>query len=282
MSAILEGREVTAFEMSQFLDWLDKVRVGLWLGFRQLDKNFAGIDPNYHIDDRIGQYDRVLLVEKTDMPHKRLNISGVDGLSFALTPSAFVLTVNNYYFTNISYQFLLARRIGFPYPEKEELVPDGRLLIESMHEGRKRTTRPILRHPIRPGGVIVYQPMFKGGLVEPQTDLYDTEYVRSHSLDFNQGVGSLLVEDRYGLREKLSGESFSVEPSVTYPEIVHRFQASINVYQWQNWLATLLPYVGNLPKPYKNYVVQRWAASKRLNNALIAYCKLQLRRAQQP
>ena len=34
---ILDGIEIRSEELSLFLDWLDKVRVGLWLGMKQLD-----------------------------------------------------------------------------------------------------------------------------------------------------------------------------------------------------------------------------------------------------
>ena len=36
-------------ELILLLDWLDKVRVGLWLGYLYLDKNPLGIDPMFHI-----------------------------------------------------------------------------------------------------------------------------------------------------------------------------------------------------------------------------------------
>ena len=50
---ILNEEKVSAEELSCFLDWLDKVRIGLWLGMIQLDKNYANVDPNYHIETRI-------------------------------------------------------------------------------------------------------------------------------------------------------------------------------------------------------------------------------------
>ena len=118
---ILNGIEIRSEELSLFMDWLDKVRVGLWLGMKQLDDsndNSVMVEPKFHIDSRIGQYDRMLIVEKSDGQKLKLNFSGVDTLSFALTPSAFTLIVNNFYFTNISYMFFLSRRLGFPFPEK--------------------------------------------------------------------------------------------------------------------------------------------------------------------
>jgi hypothetical protein len=40
---MLAFQPVNSSELIVLLDWLDKVRVGMWLGFFYLDKNFVGI-----------------------------------------------------------------------------------------------------------------------------------------------------------------------------------------------------------------------------------------------
>src|SRR5436189_6336335 len=47
---LLEGIPVSGNEYIEFLDWLDKVRIGLWLGYYYLHKNPTGISPNFHIE----------------------------------------------------------------------------------------------------------------------------------------------------------------------------------------------------------------------------------------
>jgi len=37
LSDVLAGNEVTSIKLSILLDWMDKIRIGLWLGFNQLD-----------------------------------------------------------------------------------------------------------------------------------------------------------------------------------------------------------------------------------------------------
>jgi hypothetical protein len=277
LTDILGQRSVEATNLSMFLDWLDKVRVGLWLGFLQLDKNYASIDPTFHIDTRIGQYDRILVVEKTNTGRKRLNFMGVDCLSFSLMPSAFVLAVNNYYFTNVSCQFLLAHRLGFPYPSDERLMPDGRL-FSLINEGTNRVKRPVIRRPFRPGGVVIYQPMFKGGLIEPKVEVYDSEYVRENSLDVEGGIGKIFIERGELICKKGRGESCEITPGTVHVEDRHRFEAAVNVFEWQNWLASKLPNLSELDEGQRRHVKKRWRSAKRMNDALISYCKASLKR----
>lgn len=122
---ILNNEKISAIQVSTFLDWMDKVRVGVWLGFILLDKNHLNIEPNFHVEKRIGQFDRVLMIEKSTNHVDRLNFSGADSPSFTFTPSAFCLSINDYSFTNISYMFLLSRRMGFPYPTEIFAQPDS-------------------------------------------------------------------------------------------------------------------------------------------------------------
>ena len=53
-------------EWSTLLDWFDKIRIGLWLGYLYLDKNPLAISPHYHIEHRIRQHDRMLAIFKAD------------------------------------------------------------------------------------------------------------------------------------------------------------------------------------------------------------------------
>jgi hypothetical protein len=112
---LINEDSLSAPEFHYLLDWFDKIRVGLWLGFRYLDKDKAGVTPNFYIDQRIGINDRMFVVFKGDGNRKGLNFFGCDQPSFTYTPSCFGLRINNYCFINISCFELLARRIGFPY-----------------------------------------------------------------------------------------------------------------------------------------------------------------------
>lgn len=82
-------------DINILLDWLDKVRVGLWLAFLYLDKNPLGIEPEYHIETRIGANDRFVVICQTDYPKQFLSFIGPDFPAFQYTPSCFALLVNN-------------------------------------------------------------------------------------------------------------------------------------------------------------------------------------------
>ena len=71
------------------LSWFDKVRIGLWLGFYYLDKNYGGISPNFHIQTRIGSQDRMLHIVKVDNHEMELSFRGCDSIAFHFVPICF-------------------------------------------------------------------------------------------------------------------------------------------------------------------------------------------------
>jgi hypothetical protein len=196
------------------LDWFDKVRIGLWLGFNQLDNNYLEVDPKFHIDSRIGQYDRLLIVEKSDEIAQSLNFSGIDTPSFSFTPSAFTLTVNNYYFTNISYMFLFSRPLGFPYPREVSMLPDTEKFLADFSPGTNRIMLPIIRRVMPENGVRVYQPMFPGGLMDQHCEEYECDYVRKHALFPENGAGNIFVEEKRRVSEYFKGDLIRIQPNV--------------------------------------------------------------------
>ena len=93
------------------LRWFDKIRTGLWLGFYYLDKNIYNIIPNFHIRRRIDEKDRMLLIYKTHDTRKHLGFLCVTTPFFGYWPSCFGLIINQFYFVNISSDFLISRRL---------------------------------------------------------------------------------------------------------------------------------------------------------------------------
>lgn len=268
---LLAEDELTGAEISVLLDWLDKVRVGLWLGFNQLDKNYANIEPNFHIDKRIGQFDRLLFVEKSDSVRSRLNFGGVDTISFALTPSAFLLIINNFYLTNVSYMFFLSRRLGFPYPSAISMVPDSHMMKCDFNRGLGRIIKPILRKPIAENGIFFYQPMYAGGLFNDEpTDLYENnEFVRAHSMDHSAGVGSIFVEEGNRFAELRGEDKIRIQPKPQHNDEKKFIQSAINILEWQNWLDDQLPSRDGLPADQRKYINARLGIARRMNRTLI-------------
>jgi len=123
-SSALEGAAKTVFSkihsnqaLSQddavtLLDWLDKVRVGLWLWLLQINAAHHAIEPKFRISDRLGVKDRLVAIAKY-APHasmRGLAFWGVTEL-FQLMPSVIGLLINNLALISVSSEFLVARHL---------------------------------------------------------------------------------------------------------------------------------------------------------------------------
>lgn len=109
---LLESKLVTHNEFDLFLDWLDKIRVGIWLGQAQFYKK--EISPNFYINQRVGEKDRLCLIYKTNATEKGIGIIGTEVSLFSSMPSCFGLTINHLVIFNYSRELLLSKKNGFP------------------------------------------------------------------------------------------------------------------------------------------------------------------------
>lgn len=234
--------KVSPHDVSLLLDWFDKVRTGLWLGFNQLNQNVANIKPKFHITTRLGQYDRALFVAKADPAKNKLLTMGISPFVFEFNPSAFTLAVNGFYFTNISYNFLFSKEIGFPYPRKSWVQPYE--VYESttninIGPGKNKVARPFLQFPVGLNCLEFYQPMFKGGLFDRIAKEYDCEYVRQNSLDFEKGVGAIFRRVGTKIIRCLNNEEVEIVPHESYQDQTLYYKAAINTLKWQNYLFSI-------------------------------------------
>lgn len=269
LEKVLGNVPVVASELSLLMDWFDKVRVGLWLGFHQLSKNLLDVEPQFHIARRIGQFDRLLIVERYAPSTKRLNFGGADSPAFGITPSAFTLTVNDFLFTNISYSFLVSRRLGFPYPSECNMVHDRDGLMHTMQPARRRIMHPVIQRPMRERGVTFFQPMFPLDLADGPSNYYDDPYVRAHSLNYDAGVGSVFVEERGKVARLLPQfESLVVDPPAVYGLEELHIRGVINICDWQDWLTDGTFGYGNLTHEQRRYVRAKLNMTRRVNTIL--------------
>jgi len=278
MLHVLASNALEPKEISALLDWFDKVRVGLWLGFHQLNKNFFDVKPNFHIARRIGQFDRALFIQQSDFSGTRLSFGGVDTPAFSYVPSAFTLIVNNFYFTNLSSAFLLARRLGFPYPRDMSLLPDRQETFSELQSGRERVMRPVLQHTLPKQSVAIYQPMYGSGLISERSCLYDEQYVRDHSIQPLYGVGSIFVGTPDGGGRLLEPhESFSfVLPHVHSDRRLY-IESAIDVCGWQNWLNDGTLNLDRLLPQQRKLVRSKQRFAIRFNDMLMKHHKRILR-----
>lgn len=204
MGKILGNLYLDAHKIDVLFDWLDKVRIGLWLGQRYLDGDYWGVKPVFHIETRIGVSDRILGIYACEGGQRDLTWCGIGTPGFTFMPSCFLLKVNHILFFNASAEFLVSRRVGFPYPEQIMRTDKPGFIGIPMKPARKRVMKPVIRRNLGPAEVFLYQPVVRKELGSEFPHLYDDAYVKEHMLEKHQGKGNILI-DRLGHLHWLRG-----------------------------------------------------------------------------
>lgn len=109
-------------ETINLLDWFDKIRIGLWLAFHYLDSAQYKYGPHFHISSRIGKKDRVLGFFYIDKIKSGYNFYNAQSPIFKIFPSWLGFRILNIFFITGSYDFLLSKNTGYPYPKKWYLI----------------------------------------------------------------------------------------------------------------------------------------------------------------
>lgn len=107
-----DGEALTQQDGRTLLDWLDKIRVGLWLWLNNSHPARERLSPNFHINERMATRDRIAFVAKYDpkLTGKGLLFFGVDK-AFHWQPSVVGFMANNLVFYSMSSYLLLLRHI---------------------------------------------------------------------------------------------------------------------------------------------------------------------------
>ncbi|WP_263356164.1 hypothetical protein [Acidicapsa ligni] len=198
VEGMLASEPLSAQDFYVFLDWIDKVRTGLWLGMIYLNKNYRGVIPQFHIDDRVAQKDRGLLIFETDDSLEGIALGGIDSPIFHSSPSVFFLGINRFYFMSLSSDFLLARRMGWPFVSSRRFVDidtDG--FSAEMDAGTQRIETPVLPSLPSSVGTVLLQPIAHQYLRRSNPDefrkVFLNDYVKASSIDDESGIGRLLI-----------------------------------------------------------------------------------------
>jgi len=260
-------------KLNTLLDWFDKVRIGLWLGYLYLDRNPLGISPHFHIQNRIRQHDRMLAIFRTGGNRKGLTFAGCDTPAFALTPSCFSLRINSLCFLNISYNNLLARRMGFPFPSETYFMEDGRLFCK-FKEGRNRIMRPVLKKSIRFQGTELYQPIFFGNIsaegLEKANELFDTKYVRDNCISWEKGIGRIFIKRDSEVTAYSASPSREWLPERIYDSKELQFEMQLLTLEWQLYIENNLgPSLKLLPRERRKEFLKFDALGKNYNKKVI-------------
>lgn len=110
--SLVNGDELEDDQIVTLLDWLDKIRIGMWLWLVEQTKSTAGIQPKFRVNQRIGSKDRLFFVQRYPPgPLMRgLAFAGI-GPYFLGLPGSFGMLINNVYIGSASGDFLVLRHI---------------------------------------------------------------------------------------------------------------------------------------------------------------------------
>lgn len=243
VTEVLRWGPLTESDVHNLLDWLDKVRVGLWHMHRALGGNIFGIRPNFGIKYRMAARDRMVAIYRPTSTTRGLTFSGTDLPLFAAIPSCFALWVNGVCLFNHSHDFVLARPFGLPFPKSRALRPDG-ITEYRFASGTCRRMGPFLSPRPPSGGVEFYQPTLYG-LTDPAVKpLYDPDYTKEMSSARDSSTGAVWMRHGAGLRRLADGPTADWPPeadTITAATIAERLM------DCQIALARRMPSLHNLP-----------------------------------
>jgi hypothetical protein len=160
--AILDRKPLTSIEYSDFMDWLDKVRTGLWLNYMLIQGNPTNIKPNFHIKSRLGQKDRMIAIYPIEGDEKGLNLYGAESLIFQSQPSCLGLRINNILIFNMSSDYLFSARSRFPYPKVCYTALDGDnpgMMHVTDFKTKSSIKHPLIKTKIFKPSIHLYQPI---------------------------------------------------------------------------------------------------------------------------
>lgn len=243
---LLQRDALTAADYIDFLDWLDKVRVSVWLAYHTIQGNPTGIEPQFHVNSRIGKKDRMLAIYSIPGHAEGLNAIGAESLCFHTNPTCFGLRVNDLFIINMSSDYLFSNRCGFPYPKKMETNLDGEnafSLLLSDFKTTRRIKHPLIRKKIIKPSIHLYQPImvkddngiFQSGFLG-NYNMYDSFIDRHTVSGGSTGKGVLFsqsldrVEPIYELDFPIEFASVNGIHSKTLSELISQ------VYDFQNFI----------------------------------------------
>lgn len=211
---ILSEEYITVQETDILLDWFDKVRVGLWLGFLFLEKGFIPVKPKFHITRRIGDKDRSLVIYKFDDKQKGIQFGGANLPCFSFNPSCFSLTINNYLFVNTSHDFIYSKNFGFPFPTNVRME-NGAFLFDFV-EGSCIVRNKPFRVPFLPGGLEIYQPIIQKETLMQKKGYYLNEFIDKNTLSGNPTHGAIFIKEGGRIEKLEQDEEILLSPDLLF------------------------------------------------------------------
>lgn len=255
VSDLLAKRAISEVDCNIFLDWLDKVRIGLWLGNRYLTDNKSDVVPNFYISGRIGNADRMAWIMRGDLADG-LSMLGSQTPMFSIMPSVFGLRINDMMIISGSTDLMISERLGFPYASKRWTELGERRTGMQIARGTGRIVSPIFHVQPRLASLRIYQPIFSKFLDESDGPFSDP-YVKSLALDWQKGRGRVFVDGVGGLKPGgVDAVDHMMSEGLLRTDWIGQFGAS--VLEVQNGLVATLPSLGKLPPHVRRFEARRW------------------------
>jgi hypothetical protein len=237
--AMLGGAPLSAADLDALLDWLDKVRVGLWLGTLYLNKNHREIIPHFFIASRIAAKDCMLLLYRDDQNDRGVSFVGTDSLIFQAMPSCFYFVINHLHFFSASADWLFSARLGLPSLATHKFCSDETQEITLAH-GTSAVTQPLVGLAIREGASQFYQPMIPrrmlGGDGDHLEGFYDNAYVRGMCRNYDEGKGKVFQLLGERLEEYPTAPSTQWAPASAYNRNELGGELGLQAIDWQDAL----------------------------------------------
>lgn len=184
--ALLAREPVAEADLEILLDWLDKVRIGLWWQTLQVAKNPLGIKPKFAISERVAAHDRMMVIYQAEQSPMGLTAFGVESVPFMSMPSCFGLKINNLFLVSISAPFVLAYEFGFPAPVGHVLGAGDRQDLMDLSGDTGRLADGFITLPYDKRGSQIVQPIF-GQVHESAKSLFSSPYVAQYVREAKSG-----------------------------------------------------------------------------------------------
>ncbi len=136
--------------------------------------------------------------------------------------------------------------------------------------GRNRVMVPLLKKRFTVKGTEIYQPMFRYRNLDSKIrGFYDTPYVRENSMDWDQGIGKISIQDKGKIREYPASPSKEYIPDTTYETEDLSFRIVVQTLEWHSSIDSLAPSLKNLAYEEKQRIFHQRMWVKEFNRKLI-------------
>jgi hypothetical protein len=258
---MLAGQPVSAVHLDTLLDWLDKVRIGLWLGFIFLNGNFLGLKPQFYIKQRMAARDRLLYLYRDADPAQGVAFAGVDSPIFHLMPSCMLLIINQLHLFSASSGFLFSPRMGLPREVWDQVEEDGGgEYFTKIVAGTEAVELPLTPYEARPGCTQFFQPIIpKEALAAGGENFapYDNDYVKQRCMDFAKGKGKVFQLKDGALAEYPAAPSMDWQPATVALKDELMRELPLVLATWQEKLmADFSPPIDKWPEEKRTFALE--------------------------